>query len=471
MKRRALMFSTGIVLCCSCVLHAEQILVPANYHTVQEAIDAAADGDEVLVSPGIYYEAINFYGKAITVRSMSGADQTAIDASDLSASVVRCVNGEGPGTILDGFTITGGTGTFENNRRKGGGMFNYQSSPTVRNCVFTYNSISAYEFTIEGGGAGMYNEFASPTIENCVFSYNYLFGCSGWLNGGAGMYNDGAAPKIVDCRFENNDGNNGGGMMNISGANPEVVNCTFIGNNATFSGGGLNNTNDADAMIVNCLFFENTAYHGAALYATSASIEIVNCTVTANHATNKAGGFFGIANAANNTSISNSIFWDNIANNEPQNAEIAAISGASPSILYSNVKGGWSGPGADNMNVNPLFTDDGAIDFALDQSSPCVNAGMNSAIPQIVTTDTAGNPRIADSVVDLGRYEVQSEIETCASDLTGDQTVDTEDFLIILAEWGSCPGSCAACDSDINDDCVTDLHDLLALLQAWGDCD
>ncbi|MFB3138923.1 MAG: hypothetical protein ACE10B_06860, partial [Phycisphaerales bacterium] len=60
---------------------ADILHVPGDYRTIQEAIDAAMDGDEVEVHPGTYFETIDFLGKAITVRSSDGPQVTIIDAS------------------------------------------------------------------------------------------------------------------------------------------------------------------------------------------------------------------------------------------------------------------------------------------------------------------------------------------------------------------------------------------------------
>ena len=73
------------MLYCSCLpspydTKAATIHVPADQPTIQAAIDAAADGDTVLVAPGTYYEDINFHGKIITVTSEQGAAATVIDA-------------------------------------------------------------------------------------------------------------------------------------------------------------------------------------------------------------------------------------------------------------------------------------------------------------------------------------------------------------------------------------------------------
>ena len=43
--------------------------VPSNYATIQLAITASNNGDTVLVSTGVYYENINFYGKGILLSS------------------------------------------------------------------------------------------------------------------------------------------------------------------------------------------------------------------------------------------------------------------------------------------------------------------------------------------------------------------------------------------------------------------
>ena len=71
-------------LACGCFIlgsvQANQLLIPANYSTIQAGIDAASAGDTVLVSPGNYYENLDFKGKAITVASAAERQVAVITA-------------------------------------------------------------------------------------------------------------------------------------------------------------------------------------------------------------------------------------------------------------------------------------------------------------------------------------------------------------------------------------------------------
>lgn len=205
--------------------------------SIQSGIGASSNGDEVLVSPGTYHETINFLGKAITLQSTDGASATTIDAGGLNNRVVACINGEGPSTILRGFTITGGR-AFD-----GGGMLNVGSSPTVTNCDFFANVASAPNPAGNGNGGGMYNVNGSPTVINCVFRHNTSRGWGG-----------------------------GGGMCNMESSYPIVSNCTFFGNDvrqADSGGGAMLNSSIASPSVTNCVLWENP---GNVIYPTTMPI-------------------------------------------------------------------------------------------------------------------------------------------------------------------------------------------------------
>src|SRR5438132_5465772 len=90
---------------------AMTIRVPADQPTIQQAINVAATGDKIVVSPGTYFEHINYHGKAIFVESTDGAGQTIIDGSN-SGAVVRMQTQEMRGAVVTGFTIQHGQAAF-----------------------------------------------------------------------------------------------------------------------------------------------------------------------------------------------------------------------------------------------------------------------------------------------------------------------------------------------------------------------
>ena len=110
------------------------------------------------VMPGTYTGTgatiVNTLGKEVWLHSSGGPEVTIIDGEGVRRGI-QCVGGETSNTIIEGFTITGGSADY------GGGMINIGSSPTLTNCTFESNT-STY-------GGGMYNNDSSPMLENCTF--------------------------------------------------------------------------------------------------------------------------------------------------------------------------------------------------------------------------------------------------------------------------------------------------------------
>ena len=89
--------------------------VPGEFSTIQGAIDAAVDGDTVIVADGTYTgegnRDLDFSGKAITVRSENGAENCIINCEGTEAEYHRgfnFINGEDAVSVLDSFTIING---------------------------------------------------------------------------------------------------------------------------------------------------------------------------------------------------------------------------------------------------------------------------------------------------------------------------------------------------------------------------
>ena len=114
---------------------ADAIVVPVDHTTIQKAIDAASDGDTIVVLGGSYRENINFLGKAVTVQSTDPSDPgvvgaTVIEGQDIDRSIIRFVNNETATSVLSGLTIKGG---HKYDAHVGGGIYVREASPTIRN--------------------------------------------------------------------------------------------------------------------------------------------------------------------------------------------------------------------------------------------------------------------------------------------------------------------------------------------------
>jgi hypothetical protein len=210
---------------------------------IQEGIRKASPGDVVLVEPGTYYENLDFLGKDIVVRSELGPDVTTIDGSLMDSSVVVFKGEETRAAVLEGFTITGGTGssTWRNGVKSGGGIYCMVGSPTVRGNRIIANTTSA----TNAPGAGMLV--------------------------GTGFTEDGlSAPLIEGNLFEDNYANmNGGGLGCKNWSDAEVRNNTFRNNRCRADGGAIWAwIYQGSATIQGNELYDNVAGdHGGGIYA------------------------------------------------------------------------------------------------------------------------------------------------------------------------------------------------------------
>ncbi len=324
---------------------------PADFTTIQAAIDDANDGDTVIIQPGTYTgpgnRDISIKNKVITVQSVDPNDPNVV-----AATVIDC----------EGTQSAPHRGFYFSNARNA-------PSPTLAGLTI----IHGYE--INGGGIYCIED-ASPMIRNCR-----LIGNHAWRGGG--LYIGYGTPTVRNCAFLNNSASHtkyrgeGGGIFCASSWTPITISgCIIAGNSA--SGVGT----DPGA--------------GGGMYLNIYSGSVRHCTIIGNSA-DTGGGIY--CDAYGGMAVADCIVRSNRASQGPQ------ISG-STLVCYSNVEGGWSG--LENIDADPLFVDPASGDRHLSTGSPCIDAGDPQYVPYAGQTDCDNQPRVMGLRADMGADEFTS---------------------------------------------------------------
>jgi dienelactone hydrolase len=226
--------------------------VPQEYSTIQAAIDAAQSLDTVLVSEGRYYENIRYKRKGIVIASKyfmtkdwQTVSHTIIDGSQPTnidtAAAVQFLNYEDSTNVLDGFTITGGTGILWNGSftgREGGGIILSGSAAIIKNNMIINNRTEGSSGGVTGGGGGISSMYGDPTISNNIIASN----TSGYAGGLVLNWSKGKIRNNIIYHNACMNSNWGGGGVMIWQAPKRggiVENNTIIGNATSNLGGGI----------------------------------------------------------------------------------------------------------------------------------------------------------------------------------------------------------------------------------------
>lgn len=263
---------------------------------LQAALEIAKKNDQIWVAEGVYHPTydgdrnISFtLAESVALLGGFGGTETSseerdtekhptvlsgeigsADTIDDSYTVIYAENISAL-TVVDGFIIRGGRSDgLEAEISKntcGAAWFNYNASPTIRNCRFENN-------TAREGGA-IYNLAgdkgnSSPLIANCVFVGNQadLDGGCIFNNGDGGI----CKPRIENCKFEKNTATYGSGMMNRARHGMtfvQVRQCEFYKNKALVKGGVIYNHRDKTGIcttnVQDCIFEGNFTTVGSDL--------------------------------------------------------------------------------------------------------------------------------------------------------------------------------------------------------------
>jgi len=456
--KKTILLNLVVLLLTAALAPAATRLVPDEYATIQAAIDAAVDGDVVIIAPGTYTgdgnRDIDFLGKAITVRSIDPNDPNTI-----AATIINC-NGTGAdphrgfcfhsnedaNSVVDGFTITNGHGLKEQfgsyTLPFGGAIYCTGSGPTITNCIITGNKATY--------GAGIFaGRNGNPTITNCTIIGNNRPGIGGGYTGGGIYCWWNSAATITDCTIS---GNHGAGIYFHGTESPsaEISNCEITDNSCvgiSFRAGTINNctisnngnagilcsvSGTAAATISNCIISGNNAnFDGGGIRMSARDdgiVTIINCTITGNQAI-RGGGVS--CRSTGNTIITNSIVRNNTGKDiyvwnfvMPPNGDWTTepteltVSYSCPGVIFVQKDPIFGDPilifGDGNIDADPLFVEPGYWDvngvwvdgdYHLLTDSPCIDAGDPNYVAEPNETDLDGRPRVLLGRIDMGAYE------------------------------------------------------------------
>ena len=219
----------------SSIICASVINVPDDKPNIQAGVDAAIDGDTVLLASGYYTGSgnwnIRFGGKAILVTSSGAPEACVVDGAG-NHRLFQFLDNEN--SILENITLKNGFSSTSD----GGSVQCEDASPTINKCVFLNNSIGSL-------GGAIYTRNGSINISHCLFSGNSSGSCGGAIRA------DHA--HISHCRFEFNVSQSGGA---IQGWDNIVEDCSFVENNG-LKGGAIYISGESE--VLRCDFQKNSA--------------------------------------------------------------------------------------------------------------------------------------------------------------------------------------------------------------------
>lgn len=373
--------------------------VPDEYPVIQAAINAAADGDHVIVHPGRYTSNyIRYGGKAITVRSIDPTDPAIVASTILSVCQISFGMNEGPGSILEGLT-------FQDCGSES--IICMNSSPIVKNCIFENNILTYKSSVISLFGS-------SAQIRNCIIRNTILPSMSRVSAIGIDNGRPGGHPRIENC----------------------IISSVY---------------NDADSVQGPAVLAGISVIGGA--------LDVVNCTIAYNHSCREVSGYHatspGVFIQQSDVFLRNLIIRENYADDAAEIIIVNDLLNSHVEVCCSNVDGGQENilifpnpTGFNNYLLNGILPDPGAVD----PNTLIWGTGNMDADPLFARQpDDGGDGWLDDAQTtdrnesvnnDCGDLHLKSQEGRfvwdgfARADFNMDKHVDLKDFSTIAESWG-----------------------------------
>ncbi len=332
-----------------------------DYVTLAEAISASVDGDVIDVAPCTYAEQVDFRGRTVTLRATSGPADTIIDAGG-AGPVVVAQGGEGDGTALIGFTLTGGVeadygaavfvdlsrlrleDVHITGNRGAALLYSHSGDIALRDVTFSGNTVTeggaavttyrgaldgtGLDIDCDGGAQGMYLGHASALIDSSDVT------CAG----GTSLYWEHATGRLQRSRLD--------GLVVVINEEDHATDVVTMENDIFTGGEGVYIT------------FGTAVLRNSVIDGTLTLVGVQDPVVEANVFLN---GRCAI-------------------DADPTTSGLAPRYNALWNVVDESCDGAtWSGNDG-NFAGDPLFTDAASGDYTLAPGSPCIDAGLTEDV-------------------------------------------------------------------------------------------
>ena len=230
-----------------------------DFLRIQPAVNAASDGDEIIVMPGTYTRnsspVVDIWDKSLWIHSSDGPEVTIISGQGIR----QCMNLAYSDSTIEGFTIQNGVHSIV------GGMFVFASEATITDCVFINN----HGESTSAGDAGALSTSGLANVQ--ISDTNFINNTSDKTGA---IFISGTS-SLTNCQISGNTGGSYSGGLTMMSGNVSLNQCTIESND-----GGLNYGGGGGIWVYAGGVY--TIIDGIWIYLDSSELTMTDCNVSQN---------------------------------------------------------------------------------------------------------------------------------------------------------------------------------------------